>query len=546
MTIRRLPPEVADAIAAGEVVERPASVVKELVENALDAGARGITVDVRGGGRNLLRVADDGSGIPADELELAFTRHATSKLTGLRDLEAVGSLGFRGEALASIAAVAHVECQSSGGRIRLRAGAVVDRGGASVLTGTVVEVRDLFANTPARLKFLKREATEVAAIVRMVGGYAIGYPDVRFRLTVDGRLSLQTAGTGAVADAVGAVLGRSTSEELLPVSGGGVTGVVSQPRMSRGNRDAILVYVNRRPVSSRALVFALEDCYRGSLERGRHPVAAIDVAVPLEAVDVNVHPTKREVRFKDEGSVFAAVQRAVRAALTGAEAYRLPIVASVAAPGSGVRLPREVVHKPPPPLVDVARPPADVLRPLGQVAGGYLVAEGDEGLLLVDQHAAHERILYNRFLARLVSGETLSQPLLIPAAVELDRSQMAAAADLRGALEAFGFSWEEFGPTTVKLLAGPAETPASRIASALEEILTELSSRGLDERVHAIASSLACHSAVRFGDSLDQLEQRRLLTELSATENAATCPHGRPTQLVVEWQQLKRHFRRNY
>jgi DNA mismatch repair protein MutL len=555
--IRVLPPQVADAIAAGEVVERPASVVKELVENALDAGARRVTVEVRGAGRTLLKVADDGAGIPAGELRLAFQRHATSKVATLRDLTGITSLGFRGEALASIAAVADVEARSGGGRVRLRAGSVVEEGAGIPVPGTTIEVRDLFANTPARLKFLKSEATETAACVRTLQSYALLYPEVRFELTVEGRSSLRTSGDGDPRAAAAAVLGAAVAAELLAVEGDGVDGLVSQPRLSRGTRDALLLAVNRRPAVARSLLYAVEECYVGRLERGRYPVAVLNVTVDPQSVDVNVHPAKREVRFHAERAVFAALQQAVRAALTGSGAYELRPGGSLAAvPAVAVARERPPwqprAHDAPARLASSPEPrpaPADSpLRPLGQVVDGYLVAESEDGLVLVDQHAAHERVLYNRFLARMEqrSLAAASQALLLPETLELEPAQVAAAADHSERLRAVGFAVEEFGPRALRVTAVPAETPADRAVAALRELLTVLAGSRADAGQSEAAAALACHSAVRFGDRLDPAEQRRLLAELEVADESITCPHGRPTRLLLSWQELKRHFRRYY
>jgi DNA mismatch repair protein MutL len=550
VSIQVLAPQVADAIAAGEVVERPASVVKELVENALDAGSRRVGVEVRGAGRTLVRVADDGCGIPGGELRLAFQRHATSKVATLEDLAAITSLGFRGEALASVAAVADVECRSGGARVRLRAGELVEEGAAIPVPGTVVEVRDLFANTPARLKFLKSEATETAACVKTVQGYALLYPEVRFELTVEGRSALRTSGDGDARAAAAAVHGAAVAAELLEVDGDAVRGLVSQPRLSRGSRDAILLAVNRRPAASRSLLYAIEECYLGSLEKGRYPLAVLNLTVDPRAVDVNVHPAKREVRFQAERALFADVQRAVRAALTGSGPYRLAPAPAAAAVREW-HAPR--LHDVPAPMP--AALPAPVapgldspLRPLGQVMDGYLVAEGEDGVVLVDQHAAHERVLYNRFLARLESRSlaAASQALLLPETVELDPAQVAAASDHRERLRALGFEVEEFGPRTLRLTATPAETPPERAVPALRELLTVLAESRPDGAMRDAAASLACHSAVRFGDRMDPSEQRRLLAELEVADQSITCPHGRPTRLLLSWQELKRHFRRNY
>jgi DNA mismatch repair protein MutL len=549
--IHRLPQDVADAIAAGEVIERPASVVKELIENALDAEARRITIDVRGAGRTSIRVSDDGSGIEAGELPLAFLRHATSKVASLSDLNGISTLGFRGEALASIAAVSDVECTSGGARIHVRAGEVLEQGGGPLLPGVIIEVKDLFANVPARLKFLKSDATEVAAIRDVVSAVALLNPQVRFQLTIDGRSSVATPGDGDRRRASAAVHGAAVASEMLEIVGMPlVTGLVSQPRVSRGSRDWIVLAVNGRPISSRSLLYALEECYQGRLERARHPVAVIDIGVDPELVDVNVHPTKREVRFRDESAVFSALQRAVRAALGGSEPffYRATAPSPVFDRATAQLLPaREgtsmvAVQD----LITAPAPTGAHLRPLGQFGPGYLVAEGPDGLVLIDQHAAHERILYNRLLARLRDGRGMSQPLLMPAAVDVEPALMAAAADHRAELMALGLELEEFGPRSLRVIAVPAEMPSGRATRAVQETLAALSESRADGAVEKAAAALACHSAVRFGDVLDAAEQRRLLDDLEAAEESVTCPHGRPTRLLVEWQELTRHFRRNY
>jgi DNA mismatch repair protein MutL len=556
--IRLLPPEVADAIAAGEVIERPASVVKELVENALDANARRISIDVRGAGRTSIRVSDDGGGIPAEDLSLAFMRHATSKVTSVGDLDAIASLGFRGEALASIAAVADVECLSAGTRLRIRAGEVMAQGSGPRVPGVTIEVRDLFVNVPARLKFLKSDATEVGAIKDVVSAYTVVHPHVRFQLTVEGRVAVSSSGDGDRRRAIAAVHGAAVAGEMLEIVGMPlVSGMVSQPRLSRGSRDAIFLAVNSRPITARALLYALEECYMGRLERGRHPVAVIDVGIDPALVDVNVHPAKREVRFREERAVFAALQRAVRSALGVSEPFRYqpaqagPTMSSVSEPGA-----HEVLKLHLPAVRGGPDAPEGRLRggdgqigmtrPIGQVGPGYLVAEGPQGLVLIDQHAAHERVLYNRLLDRLRTGLGMSQPLLIPQAVDVEPAMMAAANDHRADLAALGLEYEEFGPRSLRITAVPVEMPAGRATAAVQETLAALSESHGDGALEKAAAALACHSAVRFGDVLDNSEQRRLLVDLEAADEAVTCPHGRPTSLVIEWQELTRHFRRNY
>ena len=549
-SIRLLAPEIANAIAAGEVIERPASVVKELVENALDGDARRINVDVRGAGKTSIRVSDDGSGIAAGELQLAFVRHATSKVTKLSDLDAVVSFGFRGEALASIAAVAEVECSSGGATIRMRAGGPVEEGSGPLLPGVTIEARDLFANVPARLKFLKSDATEIAAIKDVISAFALLHPHVRFHLTIDARVAISTTGDGDRRRAIAAVFGALVAAEMLEMVGMPLaSGIVSQPRLSRGSRDGIVLAVNGRPISSRALVYALEECYQGRLERGRHPVAVIDIGIDPELVDVNVHPAKKEVRFRDEGTVFAALQRAVRAALDGSEPFRYRPVESMPSVAAANTIPQLTIHEAASALA-TAEPvrPAEstVLRPIGQAGPGYLVAEGPHGLVLVDQHAAHERVLYNRLVERMRSGRGMSQPLLIPQAVDVEPALIAAAANHRAELASLGLEYEEFGPRSLRITAVPVEMPAGRATAAVQETLAALAENRGDGALEKAAAALACHSAVRFGDVLDVAEQRRLLADLEATEDSITCPHGRPTRLLVEWQELTRHFRRNY
>ena len=328
-----------------------------------------------------------------------------------------------------------------------------------------------------------------------------------------------------------------------------IKGIVSQPRVSRGSRDWIVLAVNARPIASRTLLYALEECYQGRLERGRHPVAVLDIGIDPELVDVNVHPAKREVRFRDENAVFAAVQRAVRAALGGSEPffYRAPSVAVAASTFSagGMEAPAlagVAVQD----LVKREGPAEAPLRPLGQIGQGYIVAEGPQGLVLVDQHAAHDRILYNRLLARLRDGRGMTQPLLMPAAIDVEPALMAAASDHATRLAALGLELEEFGPRSLRITSIPTEMPVSRATKAVQETLAALAENRSDDAIEKAAAELACHSAVRFGDVLDVAEQRRLLTDLEQAEESITCPHGRPTRLLLDWQELTRHFRRNY
>ncbi|HXG41426.1 MAG TPA: DNA mismatch repair endonuclease MutL [Dehalococcoidia bacterium] len=560
MPIRVLPREVVERIAAGEVVERPASVVKELVENALDAGARRIAVEVRGGGLELVRVTDDGCGVQPEELELAFARHATSKVACGDDLLRIATLGFRGEALPSIAAVADVEMASrpSGAEVghwlRLEEGRPVARGQRGMASGTVVSVWRLFARHPGRRKFLRSAASESSLIAQVVSHYALAYPEVRFLLVVDGRTALSTPGSGSLRDAVAAVYGPQVASALLTVGwereGVRVEGVVSPPQLSRASRTYQSFFVNRRWVQNRRLSFALEEAYQGLLPSGRHPIAVLDVRLPPEAVDVNVHPTKAEVRFQDEHAVLSAVARAVREALlAGAPVARAPMAAAPSPPPPADDVPSA------PPLWAVAAPTAPggaptprralpLLRVVGQVANLYIVAEGPDGMYLIDQHAAHERVLYEEVMARRQGRGPVSQGLLTPVTVELSPAQEALLRECWDALAANGFLLEAFGERGYLLRAVPALLEAHEAAGSLLAVLDRMAQDRPPAGVDRVAAAVACHAAVRAGKVLSLEEMRELVRRLEETEAPHTCPHGRPTMLQLRAEELAKGFGR--
>jgi DNA mismatch repair protein MutL len=571
-TIAILPPAVADGIAAGEVVDRPAAVVKELVENAIDAGAARIHLRVQGAGQELIEVVDDGSGMASVDLPVAFYRHATSKLRSLEDLRAIHTLGFRGEALASIAAVAEVDAVSrsrdggEGYRVRIRAGELLRAEPAGCPIGTRVIVEQLFYNTPARLKFLKQPATENAVISRLVGELALGNPAIAFSLDIDGRRALETPGTGDLRATFAAVYDTETATAMLSVDEAVVRGVISPPALHRGTRDHVVILINGRRIQHRNLVFAVEQAYRGLREPDRFPLAVLNVTVDPAELDVNVHPTKREVRFRNEGAVFAALERACYHALRQSPLYELqataggpmlelretavtsgatdqharlstPGLAALPSPASGGR---EADSKR---EIDGSRLPP--LEYVGQLLHGYLVAEAPNAVVLIDQHAAHERVLFDRVLRRLESGEPASQLLLIPHDVDLMPAQVAAFQQHGSWLQALGFDGELFGPHTIRLRAAPSDMPEGRVARVLELLLTDLAGeRTPDRRLRETAALIACHSAVRFGDSLTPETARELLRSLAATEEPISCPHGRPTTLILPDDQLRRLFKR--
>ncbi|HEV2924134.1 MAG TPA: DNA mismatch repair endonuclease MutL, partial [Solirubrobacteraceae bacterium] len=482
-----LPTAVADGIAAGEVVDRPAAVVKELVENAIDAGAARIQVSIEAAGQNLIEVVDDGMGMSPVDLQLAFRRHATSKLRSLADLRTIETLGFRGEALASIAAVARVEAVSrardggEGYRVLLEGGAQLATGPVGSPAGTRISVSRLFFNTPARLKFLKQPATETAVIVRLVGELGLAHPSVAITLDVDGRRVLETAGNGDRRAAFAAVYDAPTAAAMLAVDDGMVHGLISPPALHRASREHVVILMNGRRIYHRNLAFAVEQAYRGLREPDRFPLAVLEVRVDPGDVDVNVHPTKREVRFRNEGAIFAVVERACYRALRQSPVYELQ--ASVGSPLLELRE-TAVTYPDAPPQggreIDgeaVSEVDAQRLPPLGyigQLLRGYLVAEAPGAVVLVDQHAAHERVLFDRIVRRLEQNQPSSQLLLIPHVLDLSPGQVAAFEEHERWLQTLGFEGERFGPHTIRILAAPADMPEGRVERVLDLLLTDL------------------------------------------------------------------------
>jgi DNA mismatch repair protein MutL len=573
VSIRILPPEVASRIAAGEVVERPSSIVKELVENALDAGARRISVEANEGGIALIRVVDDGCGIEPDELPLAFSRHATSKLQDDADLSAIRTLGFRGEALPSIAAVADVEAVSRqadsprAARVRLSFGELREQGAAAAAAGTSFSVKQLFREQPARLKFLRTAGAEASQIGGVVSHYALAYPEVAFTLRLDGRETFATGGSGSRREAAAGVYGRDIASVMLEVSdeaeGCHLEALFTPPHVSRANRGYITLFINRRWVRSRSLAFAVEEAYSGLLQTGRFPIAVVDLRLPPEEVDVNVHPAKAEVRLRNERAVFSLVQRPIRRALSGlapvgselpsgwprpaqngadSSIFTPPSPPYAEAPLQSQLMPQDALPK-----FEQAPLPASVpiLRALGQAGTTYVIAEGPAGLYLIDQHAAHERILFERYLASLTGTDAVSQPLLAPVILELTPPQAALVTSLAPSLSEHGFEVEPFGPGGFLLRAAPADLrrdDPSRAFTELLDLLTREDSPADPRR--RVASSLSCHAAIRAGQSLVMEEMRDLLLQLEACDTPQTCPHGRPTMLHLSADELARRFSR--
>ncbi len=571
-----LPGEVVERIAAGEVIERPASVVRELIENALDAGATSIRVEVRDGGLRLIRVADDGVGIPADELEIACLPHTTSKLRTLRDLDAIGTLGFRGEALASIAAVAELELTSAtaaeglGSRLLLRTGRPSETDVAPRARGTTVAVRSLFAEVPSRRAQLRGPAAEAARVLAVVRGYALAHPAVSFTYVSDGTLVLQTHGDGLAAT-FRALYGADVASSLVlfqtDVSAGiDITGAVAGRSHTMPNRDYVVVVVNGRPVTNRPLLVAAEAGYRPLLRKGRHPLLAVAITVPPDTLDPNVHPSKAEVLLRGEGGIAAALRSQVHDALGRAA---LPL-AKTGLPhrtrslGAPVQLPlpsprrrstRRLAERPISydAVLGVqhdSTPPATVpLEPVGQFDATLILARSPEGhLYLVDQHRAHERILYERLMAQRASlhdgelAESAGQLLLQPVLVELSPLQAELLASRLDELATLGLRCQEFGGSAFLIRAVPSVSGARQSPSSFAEALLADAAIDSDQWMESICASLACRSAIRRGQILTPAEQRALLSELHTVAAPAACPHGSPVLLRYTHSSLAQAF----
>ncbi|WP_238626273.1 DNA mismatch repair endonuclease MutL [Aggregatilinea lenta] len=605
--IQVLADTVAAQIAAGEVVERPASVVKELVENALDAGAGVVTVLVEEGGKKLIRVSDDGAGIAQDELALAFARHATSKLRTVADLDRIHTLGFRGEALASIAAVSRTTIvsrargDSAGATAQVEGGEVryVRQAGAPV--GTVVAVENLFFNTPARLKFLKSESTERRHIMQLVSNYAMAYPNVRFRLIMEGREQFHSTGSGDVADVLVEVFGLEAFKEMLEVSPQPpsrpdlppieVYGFTSTPNLNRSNRSQIILFVNGRTISDQSLTYAVVQAYHTLIPSGRYPMAVLMIALEPDEVDVNVHPTKAEVRFRAPEAVFSAVQRAVRRAVVdqapvppmGGDPYgsvedgwrpapsadqppramvpgeeQLRMELNALDPGRYAHQRPDYMTPSPQPQTapteipeGIGRPARPrtlpILRVIGQVGAMYIVAEGPAGLYLIDQHAAHERILYEQFMAEQAAMEPVAQRTLDAATVELPPAAAHLVEEAQNVLAGLGFEIELFGANTFRVRAIPALLADREPGDVLRMIVQDLESGNepggvtLEEK---LVRRVCKTAAVKAGQTLSYDEMQGLIRQLERCESPRTCPHGRPTMLHISGDELAKQFGR--
>jgi len=546
----------ATRIAAGEVVEGPASVAKELVENALDAGAHRVEVDLEEGGRRLVKVADDGVGMDREDARLAFERHATSKLQRPEDLEAIRTYGFRGEALPSIASVARVRLitgqpgAEEGTEVTAEGGRVSFWGPGPARPGTVVWVRDLFFNTPARRESLRSPGAEAARVSETVASLALAAPEVAFTLRNDGEVLWTTPGSGLVEDAAASLFGAGFVRETIPLALDAgpvrVGGLAGLPSVARRDGRRQYLAVNRRPVSPRLLRVPVEEAYRSLLEAGRTPVFILHLEMPVGAVDVNVHPSKTFVRFRDHGQVHRTVLAAFKTALAGdlfpGRLARMGASRGAGLPGrTDTRRPQAC---PGAGLFPDARGPWLALEPLGQVGGTFVVARGPDGLYVIDQHAAHERVCYERLLDSAV--ETNSQTLAVPVTVDCAPGDEELFGRALGLLRQFGFEVEPFGGRTLVIRAVPAAvsgTPAQHLVADLMDTVRQTGS-GEVELTQAARRLAACHASVRAGQALSEAEMQRLLGELADAREPRTCPHGRPTVLRLSLEDLRRAFAR--
>lgn len=582
MPIHLLDDEVASQIAAGEVVERPASVVKELVENAIDAQASNIVVVVEGAGRRLIEVSDNGMGIPADELPLAILRHATSKLSLADDLFNIRTLGFRGEALAAIGSVSRMTITSrsrdadEGTRLLVEGGHPGKLTAIGAPVGTQVRVEDLFFNVPARLKFLKSENTEKRYVDNLVTRYALAYPEVRFQLKQDNRSTLSTSGNGNRREVLAAFYGVDIAKQMLEVlavdEAINISGFISPTSITRSNRRELTFFVNQRPVQDVALATALVQAYHTLLMVGRYPLAVLFLDMPADQVDVNVHPTKAEVKFREPEAVFRAVQSAVRRALLahtpvpnlGISPYwgmdnrqhqsDFEFYSPQSSQGSVESLTGQA-----PPVIDnsqqaqselpTVQAKIPLLRLIGQVAATFLVAEGPDGIYLIDQHAAHERVLFEKMMQAVFQVDTvgIAQSLLEPTTVNLPASQAELISEQMNTLEKIGFRVEEFGRNTFIVRAVPAILagidPLTALRSLVEDF--EEDETPLQKEVEARLIARVCkRAAIKAGQVISPQEQRALLTDLEACNSPRTCPHGRPTMIHLSVDLLERQFGR--
>lgn len=599
--INKLPPHVADLIAAGEVVERPASAAKELVENAIDAGAKAITVESKGGGSVFLRITDDGCGMSCEDAQKAFLRHATSKISTAEDLTHIKTLGFRGEALAAISAVSRIDLltREHGGEfgtsIHAEGGEIVDVAQAGCPLGTTIIVRDLFYNTPARRAFLKKENYEALQINGVITRAAQSHPEVAFSLMRDGREELRTSGNGELSACLHSLWGRDVAAQLASVKTkhleGELTGFIARPSVTRGSREMQYFFVNGRPVRSRSMYAGLEEAFRHAIPNGRYPICSLHLTIPEQLYDVNVHPTKLEVKFAQERAIFEIVFAGVRDALSGSEEHKhwtTPVTAhtteTVAEPAPAYVAPKPVAVTPeyveipesaagsyaqtrintlvvecPPKPISIEIPKyekteqreqqilekVDDFRFVGEVLGGFLIVEKDNELVLIDKHAAHERKLFEQLTA---NGEPpMSQSLIAPVIVTLAPNDCAVIVENEKLLSETGFDLSSFGGATVAIRAVPSgvEIPdAAAMLSEMAAILRKGKRTAWEVVRESLLEMVACKAAVKVGRGFSEREALEVVRWVMSDKNIWHCPHGRPVAVVLTREDINKQFLR--
>ncbi len=577
MKIQILSDEMASRIAAGEVVERPASVVKELIENSLDAGATAIFVAIEKSGTSLVQVSDNGEGMTAEDLMMAVERHATSKLKVDEDLFRIATLGFRGEALPSIGSVSKMQIVSrplnapTGQKLSIDGGRKDEIAPTAAAVGTTIEIKDIFYNTPARRKFLKSPATELSHICDAVNRMALAYPEVHFRLQHDGRTVADYLAVGEAKDRLYQVFGREIANDLgvfLWRQGDlGVHGFFSVAPASFPNTRYLYTFVNRRYVRDKVLTHAVIQGYETLLMKGQYPAVVLFLDIPFDEVDVNVHPAKYEVRFRRQSEVHEAVSRAIRQALK--QEAREPSARNIAFsphPFSGVRevalsyggflgtaqsetqAIRQEVFSPLPRAGIGGEGYYSSMRVLGQILGCYLVCVSSRGLALIDQHAAHERVAFERLRRQLDAGNVARQSLLVPQTVDLSAGEMMLLEEKLEVVERFGFSLEPFGPGAYAITAAPALLPEGDYSQVVRQMVADLadvnSSGKLRAHLEDRLATIACHSVIRANRILEMDEIRALLKDLDGVDFATQCPHGRPVLIEISREELERMFKR--
>lgn len=564
-TVQVLPDSLINKIAAGEVIERPASAVKELVENAIDAGATEVECEIVGGGLDTIIVIDNGCGMSVEDAEMAWARHATSKIASQDDLDHIGTLGFRGEALASIASVSRVEMETkmkeevSGVKLKIIDGKIAAEEECGCPEGTKITISHLFYNTPARKKYMKAENTEYKHILELMQNFALAHPDVAFKLINDGK-EIVDVSPAVLEDRITDVMGNDVGSNLVPVYFGGagfkISGFLGKPDISRSNRKGQFIFLNGRVIQNHLIAHAVKEAYHSMLMHGKHPWFLLNLEVNLDDVDVNVHPRKLEVRFLKQNEVYRSVLKSVEEALN--KHLLMPEVKWDSEPVED-RDPRgikeRVEHEARQEAFETVKmgiavedPEECPIQPISQIAESYILAQDEEGLVVIDQHAAHERVMYDKLMRDVAEKKVVSQPMLAPLTVDLSAQEAKVLRDNMEFFVELGFEIDEFGGDTFVIGAVPAdvagEDTSELLRGVLDDLMNEKRTSELSVRREKVIHYTACRSAIKFGQKLSYEEMKGLLEQLYKIDRKETCPHGRPTMLRLTYDELEKRFRR--